>query len=96
MSSRRLLLLIERLPEDGAFKTAWRDGNWTLDRIIAKETLNDLRAFRADIRAMIAQERMPFEPILSPAEEVEGEEGRQLSRDLHDGIMAQLRGETRD
>jgi hypothetical protein len=96
MSSRRLLLLIERLPEDGSFKTAWRDGDWTIDRQFAKEQLNAIRALRADMRVMLGFDGLDFDPILSPGDTDRQEITQQQSREQHDDVIARLRGEKQD
>jgi len=96
MSSRRLLLLIERLPDDGAFKRAFDGDDWDFKTKIGVATLNETRAMRADLRAMIAQDEMLYEPILSPKQHADRESAQQQSRDIHDDLMAHLRGETQD
>jgi hypothetical protein len=93
MSTRRLLLLIERLPEDGAFKMALRDHDWDFKTYIAVRSLNETLAMRADLRAMIAKDEMLYEPILSPRQHEQRETAQQEYRDIHDGLMAHLRGQ---
>jgi hypothetical protein len=51
LSSRRLLVLLEHLPEDGAFKTATRGGRWSLAQQIAAEGVNEQYRMRASYHA---------------------------------------------
>jgi hypothetical protein len=89
MSSRRLLVLIERLPESGAFKTALRDGDWTLQEILLTAVYNQIHAMRGDGYG----EGFTFHPILSPSMERAKQEKRSVVREAHDSVIAQLRGE---
>jgi len=96
MSSRRLLLLIERLPEDGSFKRALRGDDWDFKTYLAAATLNETKALRADLRAMIAKEEMLYEPVLSPQQHTSREISQQQAREIHDDLIAHLRGEKQD
>ena len=95
MSSRRLLILLEHLPEDSAFKTAYRDGDWPLQSQLATGALNELKAMRSDLYALIGKDHFPFKPILSPgAQQAMAAKTAEIRRS-HDDVMAQLRGENR-
>jgi hypothetical protein len=48
---------------------------------------------RVDLRAMIAKDEMLYEPILSPKQYADRESAQQQFRDIHDDLMAHLRGE---
>jgi hypothetical protein len=100
MSSRRLLLLIKRLPEDGAFKTAWNerlpeDGaawNWPLLAQLTAGAWNEIKAMRGDLWAFLGQETLTYKPVLQPSAVLEQEAETKAMRDMHDETMAQLRG----
>jgi hypothetical protein len=63
LSSRRLLALLEFLPETSAFKTAAeRDGGWTVHQLIASETHNELARLRASYYAIHGGEDAVYEP----------------------------------
>lgn len=47
MSSYELLELLEFMPEDGAFKTAVRGGDWTHDQEVWAQIANELAILRA-------------------------------------------------
>lgn len=51
LSSRRLLDILEFLPDDGAFKTATRDGQWSMKMQIAAASLNEQFRMRASYHA---------------------------------------------
>lgn len=56
--------MLQFLHEDSAFKTAAeRDGGWTLDRLIAAETHNEMARFRCSYHAVHGGEDYePYEP----------------------------------
>jgi hypothetical protein len=89
MSSRRLLVLIERLPEKGAFKTAIRDGEWTLQEQLLTAVFNQIHAMRGDAYG----EGFLFRPILSPSMQRQKDDELAAARAAHDDVIAQLRGE---
>jgi hypothetical protein len=92
MSSRRLLALIKRLPEDGAFKTAFNDYDWPLQAHLASGAWNEIKALRSDIWAFIGREHLSYKPILPPSAEQAQAQKRAEARAAHDDLMAQLRG----
>jgi hypothetical protein len=92
MSSRRLLLLIQRLPEDGAFKSACRDYDWRIDAHLTTGVWNEIKALRGDLWAFLGQESFTYKPVLPPSAVAEQEAKAQLMRDMHDDVVAQLRG----
>jgi len=65
LSSRRLLGLIENLPELSAFKTALRDGDWPTDTQILAEMHKELANFHAGHRPEGEREYSTF---VSPVE----------------------------
>lgn len=95
MSSRRLLVLVTKLPETSAFKTAAREHDWPLQAQLQTATVNEIKALRGDMWALIGHESMAFKPILSPAAEHAKAAERAHTRAVHDDINAQLRGTRR-
>jgi hypothetical protein len=94
LSSRRLLVLLEFLPEESAFKTAAeRDGGWTLHQLIASETHNELARLRASYHAVHGGEEAVYEPheFLDPsidrlrekAAQSEDQEFEEATHELH-------------
>lgn len=72
LSSRQLLVLIRKLPEDSEFKThapppLGRDGDWTLMQKLAAETHNEIAAYRASKYAGTPHEYM-YTTYSSPLE----------------------------
>lgn len=51
LSSRRLLILIDKLPEESELKTANRGGRWTLAMQMAAESVNEQYRLRASYHA---------------------------------------------
>ena len=92
MSSRRLLILLEHLPEDSAFKIAYREGDWPLQSQLATGTLNEIKAMRSDLYALIGKEHFAFKPILSPSAQRAKDAKTARIRAVHDEVIAQLRG----
>jgi hypothetical protein len=92
ISSRRLLVLIQHLPESSAFKTAYRDGDWSLQSTLTTGMWNEIKAMRGDLWAFLGHEHLSFHPVLPPSALQQQEEKRAQVRAAHDGIMAQLRG----
>src|SRR6185312_9904150 len=93
LSSRRLLVVLRRLPEDSEFKTALRDGDWDSETYIKAGILNELRIARVDNAAMNGHK---MEPVLlrSPRQIVEDDQIRQAREAARDRIRAQLHGKT--
>jgi hypothetical protein len=94
MSSRRLLILIKHLPEDSAFKVAYRD-DWPLRDHLTTGVWNEIKAMRGDLWAFLGQERLTFKPVLPPSSERERAQNQAESRKAHDDVIAQLKGEKR-
>lgn len=52
LSSRKLLVFLKHSSDDSEFKTyALRDGDWSIDRVIAKETHKELARLRSGFLA---------------------------------------------
>lgn len=88
MSSRRLLVLLQHLPEESAFKTALRDGEWPRQDVLLAALYNELHAMRGDGYG----EGFSYRPVLSPSMERAKNEKRSIVREAHDNVIAQLRG----
>jgi hypothetical protein len=92
MSSRRLFALIKHLPDDSAFKTAARDGDWKPEIQLAAAMVNAAMGIRSDLYAILDKSSFKFKPILSPSVERAQAEKRAAIRAGHDDVIAQLRG----
>lgn len=91
MSSRRLLVLLEGLPEDSLFRTAMRDGDWGLDAYVQAGILNELRLLRTD-QAAVNGHKMEVSFIESPAQIERRQEAEREREAQRAGILAQLYG----
>lgn len=92
MSSRRLLVLLEGLPEGSLFKTALRDGDWGLDEYIQAGVLNELRLLRTD-QAAVNGHKMEVSFVESPAQIERRQETEREHEAQRAGILAQLYGQ---
>lgn len=91
MSSRKLLALLEHLPDDSAFKKATRNGDWNFGEYLQAGVLNEIRLLRIDQAALNGQ-KMDAELLESPAQ-IERREELNREREVHRaGILAQLYG----
>lgn len=93
MSDRQLLIYLEHLPDDSAFKKAFRNDTWTIDRYLSGAILNELRALRADLSMIFTGQRMNIDLMESPRQEGDNSALRNTSRKSHDDLMSELRGE---
>lgn len=85
-----MLLLIQKLPDDSAFKTALRD-DWNIDQHLSAAVVSELRGVRGDLWAMRGQV-FPFQPVESPKVRRSREEKRAEFRALHDRLSRMMRG----
>lgn len=92
MSSRRLLTLLQHLPEDSAFKRAARDGDWGFTEYMQAGVLNEVRLLRIDQAALNGQ-KMDADLLESPAQLKRKEEQARVVAAHRAGILAQLHGE---
>jgi hypothetical protein len=92
MTSRWLWSRITHLPDDSAFKTALRHGDWHTERYLLMHVANELKSYRADFAAAHEAKMQP-QLILSPRQQREKDEEEQQRRDVRSVIMGQLRGE---
>jgi hypothetical protein len=63
VSSRKLLTLLEHLPEEAAYKRALRDGGYTQAEWMAAETHNEIARLRASYHAVNGGDDAVFEPF---------------------------------
>lgn len=96
MSSRRLLLLLEHIDDEGPFKTATRGGRWSLRMQMAAETANEAYRFRASYHAAHSTDDNDvrfdppefIDPVIAEAraelEKVEAEIAAQTQPELED------------
>lgn len=92
MSSRRLLVLLENLPEDSAFKRAVRNGDWGFNEYLQAGLLNEIRLLRID-QAAINGQKMDADLLESPAQIERREELNRERETQRAGILAQLYGQ---
>ena len=91
MSSRRLLALIENLPDDSAFKRATREGDWGFDEYLQAGLLNEVRLLRID-QAAINGQKMDADLLESPAQIARRDELNREREVQREGILAQRYG----
>jgi hypothetical protein len=89
LSSRRLLILLDRLPDDSEFKKFCRGGDWSEAQYLVAGQLNELRLLRTD-QAAISGREMSTNLVESPAqiEARQAEQDRQAR--LRRKILKQL------
>jgi len=62
MSSRRLLIVLQHLPEDWAFKTAVRGGRQSRSQRVLEEQLNEQYRLRASYEAVASHGEVSWDP----------------------------------
>lgn len=89
LSSRRLLLLLDELPETSAYKTMLRDGQWPLWQRMLKTLTNETSLHRA---GLYAGGDASYEPMVyvDPIEQRERAEEAQAVQEFHAEAEAQL------
>lgn len=89
LSSRRLLILIDNLPDDSEFKKFCRGGDWSDAQYLVAGTLNEIRLMRTD-QAAISGRDLSTTLVESPAQiEVREAEQERQAR-LRRKILKQL------
>jgi len=88
MDSRRLISLLDGLPDESSFKTwAIRGGDWTDDQYVAARLVNEVALSRADGKGyMPSMLKSPMQIV------VENSEDEYRSKRHHDALR-ELRGE---
>jgi len=92
MSSRRLIALLQHLPDDSAFKKSHREGDWGFNEYMWAGIVNEVRLLRSD-QAAINGQKMDISLIESPAQLEQKHELEKVREVQRAGILAQLRGE---
>lgn len=69
MSSYELLELLEFMPEQGAFKTALRGGEYSEDQITWRHAANEIARLRATMHAVYGGQRYEPPVLLTKAEQ---------------------------
>jgi hypothetical protein len=91
MSSRKLLVLLKALDEDGEYMTARRNGDWSDRTYRQAAVVNELRMLRVD-QAALSGEKMDAVLMESPAQlEAKADEAAERNA-VRTGILAQLHG----
>jgi hypothetical protein len=93
MSSRRLLLLIDKIQSDPDSMLARerRDQDWSLKEYLEAGLVNELRRLRADNAAIHAQQKLDVVTVDSPAQREESEEEQSRFRDVREHLLSQMR-----
>ena len=94
MSSRRLLCLIDALPDDSAYWKERRDGDWSVKEHLEAAMVNELRLLRADQAAIHADNKMDIDLVKSPSQRKEQEDLADRSRQARQRVMSELKGTT--
>jgi len=94
MSSRRLLCLIDALPDDSAYWKERRDGDWDDRMYLLAAQVNEMRRLRADQAAIHADVKMDVDPVVSPAQERAEDSLRGKHEAVRDHIKARRLGIT--
>lgn len=88
LSSRRLALMIEHLPEDSATWKSRRDNPWTEATHLLAYIGDQVHFMRADAQVIGGAENpMKPERLPRPGEEATTENAREASMSLHDYLM---------
>lgn len=92
LSSRRLEVLVLKLPDDSAFRKEWREQDWSFAQYMAAAEVNELRIMRAELA--VFNNRDFREPILikSPSQGAQDAVEAAKKHTLVSSIAAQLRG----
>lgn len=91
MSSRRLLCLIDALPDDSAYWRERRDGDWSWEQYMTATLINEVRLSRADNAAIHAGHKMDINLVESPAEAREQEKLADRQRSVREHVLAQMK-----
>lgn len=92
MSSRRLLALIDALPDDTAYWKERRDGDWSAKEYIEAAIVNELRLLRADQAAIHTESKMDISLVESPSQVKQDEDLAEKARQARSRIMSELKG----
>ena len=92
MSSRRLLCLLDALPDDTAYWRERRDGDWSAREYINAAIVNELRLLRADQAAIHADSKMDVSLVESPSQQKQDEDMAERMRQVRQHFKSQLMG----
>lgn len=90
MSSRRLLALIDALPEDSSYWRERRDQDWSERDYMYAVIANELKLLRAEQAAIHAQYDMKINLFESPLEKRETEREQKRVAELRKHVMEQM------
>lgn len=90
MSSRRLLVLVDALPDDSRFCTERRDGDWSAKEYLDAAIVNELRLLRADQAAIHTENKMDVNLVESPGQVQKEEELHEKAQAVRSRIMSEL------
>src|SRR6516164_769662 len=93
MSSRRLLCLIDALPDDSAYWKERRDGDWDDRMYLAAAQVNELRRLRADQAAIPDEVKVEVLVVIS-AHQRKADDELKNKDDVRSHVMSQLLGKT--
>jgi hypothetical protein len=89
MSSRRLLVLVQALPEDSTFARAVREGDWSTEQYLRAATVNELRSLRVD-QASLQGQKMDMAFVESPSQVADREEDSEEKQQIRAQILMHL------
>lgn len=94
MSSRRLLVLIDKIQSDpdSLLARERRDQDWSLREYLEAGLVNELRRLRADNAAIHAQQKLDVVTVESPSQREETEKDTKRFADVRDHLLSQMRG----
>ena len=93
VSSRTVINRVENLSDTSSFRLAQ---DWRLTDHLLAAIVNEIKAMRGDLWALLGKEQMTYKPILPPSSVRIEEAKRAETRAVHDQIVAQMRGHTDD
>lgn len=92
LTGRKVLALLEQLPDESRYKTQCeREGDWPELMYLLAGAANEQKMSRVDQAAYHGQ-GMQVELFESPRQREDREDGRKLSRAAHDHLVAQMSG----
>jgi hypothetical protein len=92
LSSRRLVAILTNLPDDSAFKSAFRD-DWSEAQYMQAAVVNELRNGRSD-QAAFHKHNLEAVPVKSPAQQRADRADEEYKSKIRARILAQLNKKT--
>lgn len=93
LTSRRLVVLAEQLPEESRYKTVRRDpdigGDWPTTLYLLAAIVNEQRLARVD-QARFRRGDLAFTAVESPSQAADKRDERLLSMAAHDHLVAKM------